>query len=249
MATSIACSRLGVRTRDATQCGTHEADRAFDAGLQDDCQFSQGHGKAIRLVCRQFIVLCRELGLFAHTVVAIDGSKFKAANNRDKNYTPGKIKIRQQELETSIDRYLSQLDTADRQEPEIAQARTERLTEKIAVLKKHLTELKAIEQRMLESPDQQLSLTDPDAHSMKGRDSSVVGYNVQTAVNTQHHSIVAHEVTMEGYDRSQLSNMAQQARVKMGAQDLTVNADRGYFKGEEIAACAQQGIPLCCLCQ
>jgi BMFP domain-containing protein YqiC len=193
-------------------------------------------------VCRQFIVLCRQLGLFSEETVAIDGSKFKAVNNRDKNFTPAKVKRRRQEIEASIDRYLSQLDTADRQEPEIALAKTTRLKDKIAALKERMQELNRVEAQMVAAPDQQLSLTDPDARSMKDRDGGIVGYNVQTAVDTKNHLIVAHEVTNVGNDRNQLSAMAEQARAAIGTEDLTAIADRGYFKGEEIVACEQTGI-------
>lgn len=147
-----------------------------------------------------------------------------------------------EEIESSINRYLTDLDTADRQAPEIAQATTERLNDKISALKAQMQKLKEIEVELEQSPDRQISLTDPDARSMKTRGTGVVGYNVQTAVDTQHHLIVAHEVTNIGTDRDQLSNMAKQAREAIGANDLTVIADRGYFKGEEILSCQEAGI-------
>jgi len=176
-------------------------------------------------------------------VVAIDGSKFKAVNNRDRNFTGAKMKRRLQQIEESIDRYLSQLDTADRQESsEVAQAKVDRLQDKIATLREQMQKLKALEVRMLEAPDQQLSLTDPDARSMNSRGSGIVGYNVQTAVDAEHHLIVAHEVSKVGSDRGQLSNMAQRSREATGVEALTVVADRGYFDGEEIRACEEDGI-------
>ncbi len=204
--------------------------------------FRRDSGQAIRNVCRQFIVLCQELGLFAEALVAIDGSKFKAVNNRDRNFTRAKLQRRMEEIESSIQRYLSSLDTADRQEPSVAQAQTERLQEKIAALKAKMKELQAIEVQLNATPDQQISLTDPDARSMKTRGTGMVGYNVQTAVETKHHLIVAHEVTNDGLDRDQLSAMATKARTAMGVQDLTVIADRGYFKSQEILACHKAGI-------
>ena len=204
--------------------------------------FRKDNGKAIRRVCRQFVVLCQQLGLFSEALVAIDGSKFKAVNNRDRNFTSAKLQRRMAEIESSIHRYLIGLDTADRQEPAVAQAKTERLHDKIAALKVQMKALKEIEVQLNASPDQQISLTDPDARSMKTRGTGIVGYNVQTAVDTKHHLIVAHEVTNTGTDRDQLSSMATQARAAMGVQNLTVVADRGYFKGEEILECEQQGI-------
>jgi transposase len=167
------------------------------------------------------VLICRHLGLFSQEVVAIDGSKLKAVNSRDKNFTTAKMQRRQKEVEASIERYLAQLDTAARQEPEIAQAKTERLKEKIAALQQQMQQLKDLEVRMLKTPEQQISLTDPDARSMKTRGGGVVGYNVQTAVDTEHHLIVAHEVTNDSSDRSQLSPMAEKARTATGIKDLT----------------------------
>jgi transposase len=204
--------------------------------------FRKDNGKAIRGVCRQFVVLCRQLGLLSADVVAIDGSKFKAVNNRDRNFTSAKLKRRMQEIEASIDRYLAALDTADRQESSVAQVKTERLQDKIAALKTRMQELKATEVQLNAAPDKQISLTDPDARSMKTRGTGIVGYNAQIAVDAKHHLIVAHEVTNDGIDRSQLSSMAKQASVAMDSKELTAVADRGYFKGEEILACEQAGI-------
>ena len=205
-------------------------------------RFRKDNGKAIRNVCRQFIVLCQRLGLFSEALVAIDGSKFKAVNNRDRNFTSAKLQRRMEEIESSINRYLIDLDTADRQEPVIAKIRSERLQDKIAVLKEQMKALKEIEFHLNDTPDKQISLTDPDARSMKTRGTGIVGYNVQTAVDAKNHLIVAHEVTNIGSDRDQLSTMAKQARAAMGAEELTVIADRGYFKGEEIVACHEAGI-------
>lgn len=204
--------------------------------------FRKDNGKAIRSVCRQFVVLCQQLGLFAEAIVAIDGSKFKAVNNRDRNYTSAKLKRRMAEIESSINRYLSDLDTADRQEPVVAKARSERLQDKIAALKERMKALRQIEVQLNQTPQQQISLTDPDARSMKTRGTGMVGYNVQTAVEAKHHLIVAHEVTNVGSDRDQLSAMAQQARAAMGTDEITAIADRGYFKSEQILACDEAGI-------
>ena len=204
--------------------------------------FRKDNGKAIRNVCRQFVVLCQQLGLFTEALVAIDGSKFKAVNNRDRNFTSAKLKRRMEEIESSINRYLTDLDTADRQEPATARARTERLQDKIAALKSQMQKLQEIEVQLNATPDKQISLTDPDARSMKTRGTGIVGYNVQTAVDTKHHLIVAHEVTNVGSDRDQLASMAKQARAAIGTKGITVVADRGYFKSEEILACHVAGI-------
>ena len=187
-------------------------------------------------------MLCQQLGLFSEAVVAIDGSKFKAVNNRDRNFTSAKMQRRMEEIESSINRYLVELDTADRQEPVLAQLKKERPHDKITALKDQMKVLKEIEVQLEATPDKQISLTDPDARSMKTRGTGIVGYNVQTAVDTKNHLIVAHEVTNNGIDRHQLSSMAKQARTAIGTEALTVIADRGYFKGEEILACHEAGI-------
>src|SRR6202048_2784508 len=207
--------------------------------------FRKDSGPAIRKVCARFVALCRKLGLLATASVAIDGSKFKAVNNRDKNFTRAKMERRLAQIEESVARYLSQLDTADRQEPsEALAAKTAHLKEKLAKLASEQQRLKAIEKRMLAAPDQQISLTDPDSRSMatSGRGSGVVGYNVQIAVDTQHHLIVAHEVTNTGSDRSQLAKIASQTKEVLDADHLDVVADRGYFSGVEILACEQADI-------
>jgi len=204
--------------------------------------FRKDNSKAIRGVCRQFVVLCQQLGLFSENLVAIDGSKFKAVNNRDRNFTSAKLKRRMEEIESSINRYLTSLDAADRQVPSATEPDATRLEEKIAKLKAQMKELQVIESQLNDSPDKQVSLTDPDARSMMTRGNGIVGYNVQTAVDTQHHLIVAHEVTNVGSDRDQLSDMAKQAREGIGSETLSVVADRGYFKGEEILACHNANI-------
>jgi hypothetical protein len=207
--------------------------------------FRKDNGPAIRKVCAQFVALCRELGLLMTASVAVDGSKFKAVNNRDKNFTRAKMERRLAQIEESVARYLSQLDTADLQEPsEALAAKVVHLKEKLAKLASEQERLKALEKEMLASPDQQISLTDPDSRSMatSGRGSGVVGYNVQIAVDTQHHLIVTHEVTNTGTDRSQLANMASQAKEVLEADHLDVVADRGYFNSTEILACEQADI-------
>jgi transposase len=207
--------------------------------------FRKDNGRAIREVCTRFVGLCREMGLLAAASVAIDGSKFKAVNNRDKNFTRAKMERRRAQIEASVARYLQQLDTADRQEPSEALAtKTTGLREKIAKLGEELQRLQALEARMLATPDRQISLTDPDARSMatSGRGSGVVGYNVQAAVTIEHHLIVAHDVTNVGTDVSQLAPMAQLTKAALKTDRLEVVADRGYFSSEQILACEEAGV-------
>jgi transposase len=200
--------------------------------------FRKDNRKAIRRVCTEFVGVCRELELFSATLVAIDGSKFKAVNSRDKNFTRNSVKRRLQKTQANIDRYLTKLDAVDREEPEIRAVSAAQLQQKIASMEAKMEQLKVHEAEVQAHPDHQVSLTDPDARSMmKAGGGSTVSYNVQTAVDSKHHLIAAHEVTNAPIDRNQLSSMAAKARSALDAGTLTVIADAGYYKGEEIVAC------------
>jgi transposase len=202
--------------------------------------FRKDNPEAIRLVCREFVMLCRKLNLLSVKLVAIDGSKFKAVNSRDQNFTKAKMKRRLRDVESTIERYLARLDETDQTEPPPDDAKT--LQDKVAKLREEMARLKKLEVRMLEAPDQQLSLTDPDARSMNSRGTGVVGYNVQSAVDAKHHLIVAHDVSKVGSDRRQLARMAKQAKAILDTKKLTVVADKGYYNGDEIRECEQNDI-------
>jgi transposase len=199
---------------------------------------------AIKNVCREFIVLCRRWNLFTEATVAIDGSKFKAVNHRDRNFTSGKMATRMALIEQSIAEYIEQLDRMDRRETAITPKQTARLKERIDTLKAEMTRLEGFKALTEATPDRQLSLTDPDSRSMasQGKGTGIVGYNVQAAVETKHHIIVALEVTNVGSDRHELKRMSQAAREALGTGELTALADRGYYSGEEIKACHDAGI-------
>lgn len=207
-------------------------------------EFRKNNSKALGGVCSQFVGICRRLKLFTQALVAIDGSKFKAVNHRDKNFTKEKMKTRQERAERHMARYLAELDEADRSQRPVPEAKTRHLKEKVEALREEMTRLKAWDEQLQAQPDGQLSLTDPDSRSMKsnGRGSGTVGYNVQTAVEPDNHLIVAHEVTNIGTDRSQLYPMAQKARQAMQVDKLSVVADRGYFSSNELLACERVGI-------
>lgn len=206
--------------------------------------FRRDNSVGIRNVCRRFVTLCRDLKLFSQALVAIDGSKFKAVNSRDCNFTKGKIDKRQEQIEESIQRYLKALDTADRTQPVELKAKTQRLQDKIARLRQQMRELETVKEQLKTQPDGQISRTDPDARSMatSGKGSGMVAYNVQVAVDAKNHLIVAHEVTNAGSDRAQLSPMAQAAHQAMGSKKLRAIADRGYYSGRQLKACADGGI-------
>ncbi len=219
--------------------------------------FRKDNRKGIRQVCVEFVGVCRELDLFSKSLVAIDGSKFKAVNSRDKNFTRHSVKRRRQRLEAHINRYLRKLDAVDEEEPEIREITSQELKRKIASMEKRMDELNRIKAAVEAHPDKQISLTDPDSRSMaKAGGGSIVGYNVQVAADSKYHLIPAHEVTNATSDRSQLSSMAEQAKAALDGEtqdevtdesepqqeELTVLADAGYYKSEEILACHQKGM-------
>jgi len=206
--------------------------------------FRRDNGKGIRGACRRFVELCRDLKLFSQAAVAIDGSKFKAVNSRDRNFTPAKIAKRKQQIEESIERYMGDLEAADRNHPGEFVAKTDRLKDKIKTLREQMRRMDGLQKQLDEQEEAQISLTDPDSRSMmsQAKGTGVVGYNVQVAVDTKHHLIVAHEVTNVGSDRSQLTTMAKAAREAMAKPRLRAYADRGYFNAPQIKGCADVGI-------
>lgn len=221
-------------------------------GLKPDfktiADFRRDNGPAIRRVCRQFVALCRDIDLLDASLVAIDGSKFKAVNAKAKSYTREKLRRRLGEIDAAIDRYMGELDRADEVLVKTGmhpiEARLSRVIKKLAHYRKEGRTLRSIEERMDATGETQVSLTDPDCRAMAttSKQPRVVGYNVQSAVETKHHLIVAHEVTNLGYDRDALSMMARKARDAMAGDVIEAIADKGYYKGEEIVACEQAGI-------
>lgn len=209
--------------------------------------FRRDNGDAIRAVCSQLVVLCRQLSLFGQATVAIDGSKFKAVNNRDRNYTEHKAAKRIEQVEASIERYLAALDRADREAIDVPQAGVEQIRQKIAGLRGQMRFLQDMAAQVEAAPDHQVSLTDPDARSMNssGRGTGIVGYNLQAAVDTEQHLIVAHEVLNEGNDRPQLAPMSRLAQAAIAEPEITVLADRGYMNGEQVLECECTGILPC----
>ena len=205
-------------------------------GFKTVADFRRHNGPGVRRACSQFVAICRKLKLLVDGVVAVDGSWFKAVNNRDRNFTPHKLEQRMKQVQESIDRYLDALDTADRTQPADLPGRTERLQDKLGKLRRPMSELRQVEKQLLLQPDQQLSQTDPDARSMatSGRGTGIVGYNVQIATDTTYHFIVAHEVLNVGHDRTALASMASKAQEGLGRKGIGLIADRGYYKGTEI---------------
>jgi transposase len=204
--------------------------------------FRKNNGKAVRRVCTEFVMLCKNFDMFKHAFVAIDGSKFKAVNNRDKNFTRAKMKRRMSDVEASLDRYIDKMANLDADESAADNGKKVHIETKIVALKEELARLNELEKLRLASPDKQISLTDPYARSMKSRGTGIFGYNLQTAVDVENHLIVSHEVTNVGHDRRHLANISKQAKAVSGVDTLRVAADRGYYNSEELKACEDDSI-------
>lgn len=206
--------------------------------------FRKDNRKAIRNVSREFTLFCRQLDLFSADLVAIDGSKFKAVNRRDRNFTRKQLKRIIQKLDEDIDRYLDEMDEADAEEPEEKKLTAEELQEKIEEMKRRRAEAEKMQKGLDESGESQISLTDPDSRMMpvSGGRRTDVGYNVQVSVDPKHKLIVDHEVTNAVTDRDLLSHMAKRVKDLLGVDDLEVLADMGYYHGKEVKACLEAGI-------
>jgi len=205
--------------------------------------FRKDNSEGIKNTCAYFIKLCRKLKLLENSIVAVDGSKFKAVNSRDKNFTPVRIKTHTERIERQISDYLTAMDDADKTDKAES---TLILSKKVAALRKRLSRLKDIDKAIKDSPANQISFTDPDARAMKVRRSTAtVGYNVQTAVDTHNHLIAAHFVSNEPMDRGLLCEIGEKAQQALGKKNITVLADKGYFSGPSIKRAQDKGmIPL-----
>lgn len=201
--------------------------------------FRKNNGKGIKQSCRTFIGLCRQLNMFSDAVVAIDGSKFKASNNKAKNYTPKKLESEMARVEAHINQYLNQLDICDKTEKE---SNTTPIEEKIDKLKARLIELRELKDKVEAHPDKQISTTDPDSRLMKTTAMErKVCCNIQSAVDSKYHLIVAHDVT-NTTDRNQLCRMGKQAQAALKNKDITVLADKGYFSSQDIVDAQDAGM-------
>lgn len=203
--------------------------------------FRRDNGKAIRAVFREFTIMCRRLELYGGQLVAIDGSKFKAANSRDRNYTKKKLDILNQRADKKIQSYLEELDQADEKEQDNEKPTAEALQEKIEWLKSRKKVYAELQERMDQSGESQVSLTDPDARIMVlgNNRGTEVAYNVQISVDAKHKLIVDHEVTNAGNDKNQLSTMGMRAKETLEVESLDVVADQGYYSSEEIKKCIE----------
>ena len=207
--------------------------------------FRRDNLAALKGVCREFTLLCRKLELYGGELVAIDGSKFKAVNNRRRNFSEARLTKAIKALDEKIDGYLGSLDRADAADPDPDEPGPSAtgLRRKIETLQQRKTKYQALKQELKESGAKQVSLTDPDARSMvMHHGSTEVGYNVQTVVDEQHQLIVEHEVTNDPTDHAHLAEMALRAKATLGVEQLEVVADMGYYDGAEVKQCAEAGI-------
>jgi len=206
--------------------------------------FRRDNGKAVREVCRAFTRFCRDLDLFGGELVAIDGSKFKAVNNKGRNFTDRRLKRAMKDIEKKIDAYLDELDENDENDPDEYRPTAEELKEKIKTLRERMKKYKGLQKQMKESGESQISLTDPDSRSMPlaGGPRTQVSYNVQVSVDEKHKLIVDHAVTNQVTDRSLLGQMAKRAKHILGVEELDVLADMGYYDGQQVKDCLDEGI-------
>jgi len=204
--------------------------------------FRKDNGEPIKQVMVKFRLWCQAEELFGREVVAIDGSKFKAANNSERNFTQKKLAKLIKRERTQVDEYLKAVAEADEQEVAEPQLSAEQLREKLKGIKEKLAGHEEMLQEMKGSEVSQVSVTDADARLMKTSKGSDVSYNVQMVIDSKHKLIAACEVTNDGNDLGQLANMAQQGKEALGVDKLTVLADGGYFDGDTIKECEDAGI-------
>ncbi len=216
------------------------------ARLQPDfktiADFRKDNLKAIKMVCKDFAMLCKRLELFGSELVAIDGSKFRAVNSKKRNYNEKKLRRALKDIETKIDLYTQELDEEDSKELEQSKPTTEELKEKISQIKERQQKYERILEQLLTSGQSQISLTDPDSRLMPVGQGVEVCYNVQSAVDEKYKLIVVADVTNEVTDQAQLSVMAKEAKAVLGVENLEAVADTGYYDGSEVKSCEQEGI-------
>ena len=215
-------------------------------GLQPDFEtiadFRRDNRTAFKAVFREFVLLCRKLDLYGRELVAIDGTRLKAVNSRDRNFTREKLAKFLRSAEERLAEYLARLDRTDAEESPASSARAKGLAEKIAGLQQRRDRYMEIQAKLERTGESQVSLTDPDSRAMATHPKVGVGYNAQVAVDAKHKLIVAHEVTNEGTDLGLLARTAGAAKDALGVETIQAVADRGYYKGEDIQACEDAGI-------
>lgn len=205
-------------------------------------EFRKNNINNMKLVFKEFSILCDSLNLIGKEIEAIDGSKFRASNGRKKNYTKGKIEKQIKYYEENIEKYMDILDKQDNEETENKiDVNKEELQRKIEEAKKRIEELEELKEDVEVNGEK--SITDPDSRHMKASNNGTdIAHNVQIAVDNKEHLVVAVDVTSSPADQGQLSNMAIKAKEELGVEEITVLADKGYWKGEDLKNCENNGI-------
>src|SRR5271157_569942 len=204
--------------------------------------FRRDNRNAFRPVFRQFVLLCRQMDLFGRELLAIDGTRIKAVNNKDRNFTRASLTKFIELADAKLDDYLQRLDQSDATEGKTGGSRIKNLAEKIAAIRERRTRCKDMLAQLDKTGEDQISLTDPDSRAMAAHTHVAVGYNVQVAVDTKHKLIVEQQVTNQVVDMGLLTQTAEPAKEVLGVEQIAVVADKGYFKIEDIEACEKAGI-------
>lgn len=204
--------------------------------------FRKDNLKPIKQVWREFSKLCKQMDLFGGDLVAVDGSKFRASNSRERNFTRQKLDKLISRIDQRIEEYLGQLEEGDQCEAEIKAPTAQELKEKIEALKNRKQTHQQRQEKLNKSGETQISLTDPDSRLMKTREGSNVCYNVQMAVDSKHKLIVAFEASNAVNDFEQLASIAKQAKQELGVEKLEAVADMGYYDCGEVKECEDDGI-------
>jgi transposase len=204
--------------------------------------FRRNNRNAFRPVFRQFVLLCRQLELFGRELLAVDGTRIKAVNSKNRNFTRASLSEFIKLADAKLEDYLQRLDTSDAAEQAAGGSRVKDLAEKIAALGKRRTRCKEMLAELDRTGEDQISLTDPDSRAMAAHTHVAVGYNVQVAVDAKHKLIVEQQVTSQVVDMGLLTETAEPAKEILGVERIAVVADRGYFKIEDIEACEKAGM-------
>jgi len=215
--------------------------RKLSPDFKTIADFRKDNLKALKAVSRRFMLLCRKLELFGGQLLAIDGSKFRAVNSRDRNFNEGKLKELIAHTDARLAEYFRMLDKADAAEPSEAPVDKAALQQKIAALQDKRdwhAELLA----ELDEEQKQTSVTDPDTRRMPAAQGNVVGYNAQVAVDAKHKLIAADDVTNDVTDYQQLANVALEAKANLEFKQTEVVADKGYYNAAEVSRCVEANI-------
>ena len=216
--------------------------RSLKPDFKTIADFRSDNRAAFKKVFRDFVILCRRLDLFGRELLAVDGTRIKAVNNKDRNFTTGSLQKFIEAADKKLEDYLNRLDAGDAEECATGGSRVKNLAEKIEALKKKRGEYAANLTALEKSGESQISMTDPDSRAMAAYTKVGVGYNVQIAVDAKNKMIVEQAVTNDVLDMGLLQQTAEPARQILDVETIDVVADKGYFKSEDIAACEAAGL-------